>query len=70
MSESPDLEDSTRCPLCGEANRCAVAAGRAPETCWCMSVSIGPEVLAKIPPEARGSVCICPRCAGGATDAG
>jgi hypothetical protein len=70
MSQASNLDDATKCPLCGEANMCAVAGGRAPESCWCMTASIAPEVVAKIPPQARGRVCICPRCAGEPADAG
>lgn len=65
MSESADLSDTTKCPLCGEPNECAVAAGSDPESCWCMSATMDPRVLASIPAEAQGRVCICPRCARG-----
>lgn len=66
MSELSKYDDRAKCPLCGSANECAVAAGRAPESCWCMTATMNPGALASIPPEAQGKVCICPRCASGA----
>jgi len=63
VSAERDFTDTTRCPLCGADNRCAVAAGRAIESCWCMSATIGPELLSRIPTEAQGRVCICEKCA-------
>ncbi|KPK14721.1 MAG: hypothetical protein AMJ62_11965 [Myxococcales bacterium SG8_38] len=68
MSQSRDFADATKCPLCGEANACAIAAGQGAEMCWCMSVVIDPEAIARIPAEAQGKVCICERCARGAAD--
>ena len=65
MTERPDPNDTTRCPLCGKANECAVAAGRDPESCWCMTATMSPSALAAIPVEAQGKVCICAGCAGG-----
>ncbi|HRL98777.1 MAG TPA: cysteine-rich CWC family protein [Acidovorax sp.] len=50
------------CPLCGQPNQCAVAAGRPAHSCWCMTAAISPEVLAAIPEAERGKTCICPAC--------
>lgn len=52
----------TECPLCGADNECAVAAGRAPETCWCQEAEISKASLSAVPEEAVNKVCICPRC--------
>jgi hypothetical protein len=52
--------DPARCPLCGEANACGMAAGR--EECWCFSATLAPEALARIPERARGAACICAKC--------
>jgi hypothetical protein len=60
--------DPVRCPLCGEANTCGVAAGGA--TCWCFELQVPASVLARIPEAARGVACICPRCAAGEARAG
>lgn len=60
---TPPIPTALQCPLCRQANQCAVAAGLPPETCWCMTASVAPEALAGIPAAARGQVCICPLCA-------
>jgi len=60
----------TLCPLCGQPNRCAMEVER--ETgvpqgpCWCTQVDFGADLLARVPPEAKGQACICPNCARGA----
>lgn len=55
--------DPTRCPLCGEPNACGVAQGRS--ECWCFDEKIPAEVLARLPEEAKGIVCVCRACATG-----
>jgi hypothetical protein len=55
------MSDATRCPLCGETNECGIAAGQS--TCWCFSTSIPADVLERIPEEARGTACVCAKCA-------
>ncbi|MDZ7861579.1 MAG: cysteine-rich CWC family protein [Acidovorax sp.] len=59
----PPISTASQCPLCGQANQCAMAAGQPPETCWCMAAAVPPEALEKIPATERGKVCICPQCA-------
>nr|WP_145551692.1 cysteine-rich CWC family protein [Variovorax boronicumulans] len=63
----PPVPDARTCPLCGQANACVMASGDAARAadCWCMRASIGPEVLARVPPDARGLACVCARCAEG-----
>ena len=63
MMELPDPNDASQCPLCGKPNECAIAAGRDPESCWCMTATISPSALASVPQEAKGKVCICATCA-------
>jgi hypothetical protein len=64
---SPASSDPSRCPLCGEANRCAMEVER--ETgvkqgpCWCTGVRFDDALLARVPPQARGQACICQACA-------
>lgn len=70
MSQPRNFDDATKCPLCGGPNACAIAAGRDAETCWCMTVVVDPDAIARIPAEAQGKVCICERCARGAADGG
>lgn len=55
--------DPQRCPLCGEPNGCAMAAGAAEGSCWCASVTIPRAALECIPVAARGVACVCRRCA-------
>ncbi|RZI93007.1 MAG: hypothetical protein EOP39_31825 [Rubrivivax sp.] len=55
------------CPLCGQANLCAIEAarltGQAPAECWCMQVEFDTSALTSLPVESRGLACICQRCA-------
>ncbi|MBM3809941.1 MAG: cysteine-rich CWC family protein [Acidimicrobiia bacterium] len=53
--------DPSRCPLCGEANRCGAESGAG--TCWCYSVQIPDEVLNRLPPAGPNRACICQKCA-------
>jgi len=58
--------DPTRCPLCGEANVCALEierqSGVAQPPCWCLSTAFSASLQAQLPAEARGQACICARC--------
>jgi hypothetical protein len=63
----PDPVDPARCPLCGEANQCQLAAGRT--TCWCFEHKVPAPVLARVPLAAQGLACVCRRCADGKADA-
>ena len=60
---APDPEPD-RCPLCGDWNSCAMAAGKSVSACWCYGPRVPPEVLEQVPAPSRGVVCVCPRCAG------
>ncbi|MEM1350356.1 MAG: cysteine-rich CWC family protein [Myxococcota bacterium] len=55
--------DPKRCPLCHEPNECGLAAGKS--KCWCFTQHVPEEVLARVPPEARGVACVCALCASG-----
>lgn len=59
--------DPSRCPLCGEANRCAMEVaretGQAQPPCWCMDADFSTDLLARVPAEKRRLACICARCA-------
>jgi len=55
---------NTGCPLCGGPNGCAPAAsGSFDSPCWCSSVRMPAEVLARIPAAQRGLACLCRTCA-------
>jgi hypothetical protein len=54
------------CPLCGGPNGCAAAATGSFDTpCWCASVTIDPDALARVPTEERNQSCLCRACATG-----
>lgn len=53
--------DQATCPVCGGPNDCAIVEGK--DRCWCFDAVIPPAVLARVPDEARGQRCVCPRCA-------
>src|SRR5258706_7304287 len=63
-SIGPQLHcEPNRCPLCGGANGCQLC-GACPYKgpCWCVSVKIPDELLARVPPELRNRACICQDC--------
>ncbi|SFE25565.1 cysteine-rich CWC family protein [Paracidovorax konjaci] len=62
---TPTPDPAARCPVCGRANTCAMAAGLPPRDCWCMDVQVPPQALARIPPGQRDRACLCPACAAG-----
>ncbi|KAF1072800.1 MAG: hypothetical protein GAK45_00074 [Pseudomonas citronellolis] len=65
-----DTPDPTRCPLCGQANRCTQAdPALEASACWCFETRIDPAALQRIPPEQIDRSCLCPRCAAGWPDA-
>jgi hypothetical protein len=53
--------DPARCPLCHGPNHCAIVSGR--RVCWCFAIKILPDVLERVPAEARERACVCERCA-------
>jgi hypothetical protein len=66
----PDVVPSVQaslCPLCGQANRCALElerdTGVKQGPCWCTKVDFGAELLARVRPEAQRLACICETCA-------
>jgi len=62
VDRSADL-DLARCPLCGEANQCAMAADPEAESCWCVDEKFPADLLARVPERAARLVCVCRRCA-------
>ena len=60
---------ATTCPLCGQANECAMERERATGVpqgpCWCTQADFTAELLARVPEAARDRACLCARCAGG-----
>lgn len=61
--------DPSRCPLCGQSNRCTQAdPALEGQACWCFSERIDRNALERIPPEQIDRACLCPRCAAGLKD--
>lgn len=57
------MSDAAHCPMCGEANECQVCAvGAYKGPCWCASVTVPTELLARVPAEDVNKRCICKRC--------
>ncbi|MCM3785643.1 cysteine-rich CWC family protein [Neobacillus mesonae] len=50
------------CPLCGNSNGCAYASGKPHTECWCMTLAVPKELLARIPAEQRRKACVCEAC--------
>jgi len=63
------LPDPSLCPLCGGDNRCAMevekATGQSQPPCWCVNAHFPPDLLERLPTDARGKACICARCLAG-----
>jgi hypothetical protein len=61
--------DPSRCPLCGQPNRCAMEVereqGAATGPCWCTQVAFDADLLARVPAAGRERACICASCAAG-----
>jgi hypothetical protein len=59
--------DPARCPVCGNANACAMeverATGEPQPPCWCTQVDFSGDWLARVPQEAQRVACICAACA-------
>ncbi|MGV0989705.1 cysteine-rich CWC family protein [Limnohabitans sp.] len=57
--------DPCRCPLCGQANRCAMedlAPAQPQAPCWCTREQFSAALLQQVPETARGKACICQAC--------
>lgn len=67
----PLAPDDAACPLCGQANQCAMQAERVTGVkqppCWCTQIIFTKELLARIPTSARGVACVCAACAAAAS---
>jgi hypothetical protein len=65
--QAPATPNPADCPLCGQANQCAMEAQRMngiqQPPCWCIQATFTAELLARIPPPARGLACVCAACA-------
>lgn len=63
MTSNDASLDAAKCPLCGRPNECQLCTAAAYKgPCWCATVSIPEELLARVPPELRNKACICRAC--------
>jgi len=69
MPSEPAPFGANHCPLCGQANLCAMEAERATGVrqppCWCTQAHFSAALLERLPPEARGRACVCRACVDG-----
>ena len=65
--QAPATPNPADCPLCGHDNQCAMETQRVTgiqqPPCWCTQATFTAELLARIPPPARGLACVCAACA-------
>ena len=58
-----DLLDAAECPLCRQPNECQLCTPSAYKgPCWCATVKIPGELIARVSPEALNKACICQEC--------
>jgi len=60
------VSDQTHCPICGQANQCAMALSpndAARDPCWCVAQTFSQDLLDQLPSDAKNTVCICQTCA-------
>lgn len=59
----PRQFNPTACPLCGGANECQLCSiATYKGSCWCASIDIAAELLARVPENFRNRACICRQC--------
>jgi Cysteine-rich CWC len=67
MLEKPSALNQSLCPLCGNANQCAMeiekTTGVKQAVCWCVGMDFSADLLGQLPPESQASACICATCA-------
>ncbi|MDJ0522375.1 MAG: cysteine-rich CWC family protein [Planctomycetota bacterium] len=61
MTVDPLPADEGVCPLCGEANDCAVDSGVA--NCWCFSKHLDGDLVAWLAARGIDGACLCEVCA-------
>lgn len=61
--EKQAATEARACPLCGRPNDCRLCATEACQgPCWCETVAIPDELIARVPVALRNKACICPGC--------
>jgi hypothetical protein len=63
MTSNDASSNPALCPLCGQPNACQLCTAAAYKgPCWCATVSIPDELLARVPADQRNRACICKNC--------
>jgi len=66
-STTPLTVNPALCPLCQQANQCAMEVarltGEPQPPCWCTQARFDAALLARIPAPLQGKACVCARCA-------
>jgi Cysteine-rich CWC len=74
MLENLPKINQSLCPLCGNANQCAMEiekeTGIKQAACWCVGMDFSADLLAQVPVFAQGQACICAACAAKSTVGG
>ena len=56
----------SQCPLCHEPNACAMEVAKATDQpvqrCWCVDAVFTPDLMERIPNNAKGMSCVCLQC--------
>ncbi|WP_339340241.1 cysteine-rich CWC family protein [uncultured Oceanicoccus sp.] len=61
MTAPPTAQQN--CPLCGQANLCAIANNAEAKHCWCMDATIPPSLIEQANQGSDEKICICQTCA-------
>ncbi|WP_425583049.1 cysteine-rich CWC family protein [Zhongshania borealis] len=63
QSPSPtSAVSAAQCPLCGQTNQCAIAAGNAASSCWCMNSTFSGAAKQQAANTQGPQRCICKAC--------
>jgi hypothetical protein len=63
MTSNDSSLGAAQCPLCGRSNECQLCTAAAYKgPCWCATVSIPEELIARVPAERRNKACLCRNC--------
>jgi Cysteine-rich CWC len=67
MLKNSAILNQSLCPLCGQANHCAMeiekATGIKQAACWCVGMDFSADLLSQVPMPAQCQACICAACA-------
>ncbi|WP_144212614.1 cysteine-rich CWC family protein [Shewanella donghaensis] len=50
------------CPVCQQANQCAVSVGKSIQDCWCLAQSTKASIIPRVLDDLKGQACVCQSC--------